>query len=95
MNFINSKCNAAGDQVTDRNMVFLAYATFLFIHEAGHTMGGLTGTYNSNYGGYHYATTSGFVLSQSAQYDTQGGYCNWYIPTNWNNVLDPASVKLK
>jgi hypothetical protein len=95
MNFINSKCNLAGDQVTDRNMVFLAYATFLFIHEAGHTMGGLAATYNSQFGGYHYATTSGFVMSQSAQYDTQGGYCNWYIPTNWNNTLDPAGVRLK
>jgi hypothetical protein len=95
MNFINNKCNAAGDQVTDRNQVFIAYATFLFIHEAGHSMGGLAATYNSSFGGYHYATTSGFVMSQSAQYDTQGGYCNWYIPTNWNNTLDPAGVKLK
>jgi len=94
MNFINSKCDQAGDTVTDRNQVFLAYSRFLVIHESGHSLGGLAAKYDAAYGGYHYPTTSGFVMSQSAQYDTLGGRCNWYIPSNWNNTLDAAGLKL-
>lgn len=95
MNFINTKCNLAGDNTTDRNQVFLAYAAFLAIHEVGHSIGGLAPNYNSTFGGYHYATTSGFVMSQSAQYSTQGARCSWYIPSTWNPTVDPAGVKLK
>jgi hypothetical protein len=94
MNFINSKCNLAGDTTTDRNQVFLAYATFLVIHEAGHSLGGLAAKYDAAFGGYHYATTSGFVMSQAAQYDTLAGKCRWYIPSNWNVTLDGAGLKL-
>ena len=94
MNFINSKCNLAQDTTTDRNQVFLAYATFLVIHEAGHSLGGLAAKYDAAFGGYHYPTTSGFVMSQAAQYDTLAGRCRWYIPSTWNPTLDPAGVKL-
>ncbi|HEY7043539.1 MAG TPA: hypothetical protein VH419_07720 [Nocardioidaceae bacterium] len=94
-NFIASKCNGAGDTTTDRNQVFLAYATYVMIHETGHSVGGLAAKYNAAYGGYHYSPTANSVMSQSAQYSTQANKCTWYIPSVWNQVLDPPAIILK
>jgi hypothetical protein len=94
-NFIASKCNGAGDTTTNRNQVFLAYATYVIIHETGHSVGGLAAKYNAAYGGYHYPPTASSVMSQAAQYSTQAGRCTWYIPSVWNQVLDTPGVILK
>jgi hypothetical protein len=95
-NFINAKCNAAGDAPTNtnRDQVFLAYATFLALHEAGHSLGGLAARYDAKFGGYHYPATSNVVMAQAVQYSTQGGVCTWHIPSAWNLGLDPPGVKL-
>ena len=93
--FIDSKCNGAGDTVTDRNQVFLAYATYIILHETGHSLGGLAAQYAAAFGGYHYSPVASLVMSQAAQYSTQGGRCTFYIPSLWNPVLDPPAVILK
>lgn len=94
-NFIASKCNLAGDNVTNRAQVFLAYSTYVMLHELGHSLGGLAARYDAKFGGYHYAPTANLVMSQAAQYSTQGGRCTWFIPSVWNTVLDPPAVILK
>ena len=94
MSFINSKCDKAGDAITDRNQVFLAYATYVTIHETGHSVGGLAAQYNAKFGGYHYSPTANSVMSQAAQYSTQGRTCTWFIPSVWNPVLDPPAIIL-
>ena len=93
-NFINSTCDAAGDRTTDRRTVFLAYITQSFLHETGHSLGGLTADYNSRFGGYHYKPGAGVVMEQSVTYSTKGGKCTWYISAPWN-PLDASSVTLK
>jgi len=93
--FIDSKCNGAADTTTDRNQVFLAYATYIILHETGHSLGGLAARYDAAFGGYHYSPTASLVMSQAAQYSTQANRCTWYIPSVWNPVLDPSAVILK
>lgn len=93
-NFINATCDAAGDRTTDRRTIFLAYITQSFLHETGHSLGGLTADYNSRFGGYHYKSGSGVVMEQSVTYSTKGGKCTWYISAPWN-PLDASSVTLK
>lgn len=93
-NFINSVCDSAGDNTTDRQQVFLAYITQSFLHETGHTLGGMTATYDSRAGGYHYKSGSGVVMEQSIAYSTKRGKCVWYISPGWNATLDPPSVQL-
>jgi len=94
-NFIASKCNAAGDTATNRDQVFLAYTTYVILHETGHSLGGLAAQYNAAFGGYHYSPTANLVMSQAAQYSTQVGRCTWFIPSVWNTVLDRPAVILK
>jgi hypothetical protein len=94
MNFINSVCDGAGDRTSDRQQIFLAYVTQSFLHETGHTLGGMTSTYNSRTGGYHYKSGAGVVMEQSITYATKGGKCTWYISPGWNTTLDPSSVDL-
>jgi hypothetical protein len=93
-NFIDSKCSTAKDNVTNRRHVFLAYATFLAIHEGGHALGGLTSVNDPSVGGYHYASSSKVMMAQAAEYSTQGKKCTWYIPAAWNLTLDPPAIKL-
>jgi hypothetical protein len=93
--FIASKCNAVNDTTTDRNQVFLAYSTYVMLHETGHSLGGLAAKYDTKFGGYHYSPTANLVMSQAAQYSTQAGRCTFYIPSVWNQVLDPPAVILK
>jgi hypothetical protein len=93
--FIDAKCNGAGDTITNRNQVFLAYATYIILHETGHSLGGLAAQYDAAFGGYHYSPIANLVMSQAAQYSTQAGRCTWYIPSVWNPVLDPPAVLLK
>jgi hypothetical protein len=93
-NFIDTKCNTAKDNVTNRRQVLLAYATFLAIHEAAHALGGLTSTNDPNVGGYHYASSSRVMMSQAAEYSTQGKRCTWYIPSAWNLTLDAPAIRL-
>lgn len=95
INLINSACNSAGDTTTDRTAVFNAYTTHTFLHEVGHSLGGLSTTYNSRYGGYHYASGSGLIMEQSETYSTKGGKCTWNISSGWNTTLDPPGVILK
>lgn len=94
MNFINSVCDGAGDRTSNRQQIFLAYITQSFLHESGHTLGGMTSTYNSRTGGYHYKSGSGLVMEQSVTYATKGGKCTWFISSGWNATLDPSSVDL-
>ena len=92
-NLIDSKCS--GDPVAVREQVFLAYATFLALHETGHSLGGLAAEYNSRFGGYHYKAGSGVIMEEAATYSAKQGRCTWYISSGWNMSLDPGAVRLK
>jgi hypothetical protein len=70
------------------------YIIHTILHEAGHTLGGLTSTYNSSYGGYHYKTSSGYVMDQSVAYTVKQGACTFNMLNNWNATLDPPAVIL-
>jgi hypothetical protein len=100
-NFITSTCGSAtiqtpssADPMTVRDVVW-AYSTYLILHETGHSLGGLTGDYNSRFGGYHYKPGAGLVMEQAVTYAVKGGKCTFYISPNWNLTLDPPSVRLK
>ena len=75
--------------------MFKAYVTQSFLHETGHSLGGLAPTYNSRTGGYHYKSGSGFVMEQSVTYSAKNGTCTWNISPAWNLSADPQSVRLK
>ena len=92
-NFIDSTC--PGNTAADRTLMFKAYVTQSFLHETGHSLGGLASTYNSRTGGYHYKSGSGFVMEQSVTYSAKNGTCTWYISPAWNLSSDPQSVRLK
>jgi hypothetical protein len=94
LNFINSTCDSAGDRTTDRLAVFRAYATFIILHEAGHSLGGLKAVYNSRFGGYHEKSGAGVIMEQSAAYAAKGGKCTFYISSGWNTSEDPSTVDL-
>lgn len=98
-NFIASTCGNTAVQTpagapSTQNEVLLAYSVYLMLHEAGHSLGGLTGEYNSRFGGYHYKPGAGLVMEQAVTYTVKGG-CKFYISPNWNPTLDPSAVKLK
>ena len=92
-NFIDSTCPT--DPADVRDQVFHAYATFLILHEAGHSLGGLAAEYNSRFGGYHYKAGSGIVMEQAATYSVKRNTCTWYISSGWNTTLDAPAVRLK
>lgn len=92
-NFIDSTC--PGNTDAERALMFKAYVTESFLHEVGHSMGGLAPSYNSRNGGYHYKSGSGFVMEQSVTYSNKNGTCTWYISSSWNPSYDPPSVRLK
>ena len=94
-NYIDATCDSVRDTTTDRNQVFLAYITQTFLHEAGHSLGGLAADYNSRFGGYHYKVGAGVVMEQSVTYSTKGGKCTFFISPGWNVTLDTPAVKLK
>jgi len=99
LNFINSTCAglqivlADGRTQSDAFSAFRAYAAHTILHEAGHTLGGLTASYNSRYGGYHYS--AGTIMEQYVVVTTKGGKCKFTVSPNWNLSLDPPAVKLK
>jgi hypothetical protein len=99
-NVINSVCGSStiqtpGGVAATAQDVLWAYSTYIALHEAGHSLGGLTGEYNSRFGGYHYKPGSNLVMDQTVTYTVKGGKCTFYIPANWNVTLDPPAVRLK
>jgi hypothetical protein len=94
LSFINSTCDSVRDATTNRQTVFNAYATFIILHETGHTLGGLAATYDSRFGGYHYKTGTGVIMEQSAAYAAKGGKCTFYISSGWNTTLDAPAVHI-
>ncbi|MGH9024287.1 MAG: hypothetical protein ACRDV9_14530 [Acidimicrobiia bacterium] len=99
--FIASTCGTnaivlpgAGGAASTIDQVFLAYVVHTFLHETGHTTGGMTATYNSSYGGYHYKCGAGTMMEQCVTYSAKGGKCSFNISGGWN-TLDPPTVKLK
>jgi hypothetical protein len=91
--FIDSRC--PGDSAAVRNAVFLAYATYLILHETGHAMGGLAPQYNTAAGGYHYIPGTGFIMDQAASYSKNtANQCTWKIPTRWNPTSETAGIIL-
>lgn len=100
LNFINSACGSAAIQTragapSTAQEVLFAYSTYLVLHEAGHSLGGLTGIYNSKFGGYHYQPGAGLVMDQAVTYTAKGGKCSFSISPNWNVTLDAPAVRLK
>ena len=100
MSFIASTCGAnailtPAGAASDINQVFLAYTVHTFLHETGHTTGGMTATYNSSYGGYHYKCGAGTMMEQCVTYSVKGGKCTFNISGGWNTTLDPPTIKLK
>jgi len=98
-NFIESTCGSAeiqtpGRVASDAVNVLRAYSTYLILHETGHSLGGLTGQYDSRFGGYHYKAGSALVMEQAVTYTVKGGKCTFYISPDWNQTLDPPAVKL-
>lgn len=99
LNFINSSCAglqivlADGRTPSDAYSAFRAYAAHTILHEAGHTLGGLTASYNSRYGGYHYS--AGTIMEQYVVVTAKSGKCKFAVSPNWNLSLDPPAVKLK
>lgn len=99
-NFVASTCGntpvfTPGGVQSTQEQVVLAYSTYLILHEAGHSLGGLTGEYNSRFGGYHYKPGAGLVMEQAVTYTVKGGKCTFYISPNWNPTLDPQAVRLR
>jgi hypothetical protein len=91
-NFIDSTC--AGNTAAERDLMFKAYVTQSFLHEVGHSLGGLAADYNSRFGGYHYKSGSSLVMEQSIAYSAKGGKCTWYLSSGWNQTLDTPAVEL-
>src|SRR5438105_6826480 len=58
-NFIDTTCPS--NTPDERALMFNAYITQSFLHEVGHSIGGLPSTYNSRFGGYHYKSGSALV----------------------------------
>jgi hypothetical protein len=92
-NFIDTTC--PGNTPDERTLMFKAYITQSFLHEMGHSLGGLASQYNSRTGGYHYKTGSGYVMDQSISYTAKSGRCTWTIAPLWNPATDAQFVRLK
>jgi hypothetical protein len=92
INFINTNCT--GNTTTQKQDFFNRYTVHTIMHEAGHSLGGLTSTYNSSYGGYHYKTGAGYVMDQTVSYTVKSGACTFNISNTWNTTLDPPTVLL-
>jgi len=73
--------------------LFLAYATHVILHETGHTSGGMTGSYNSSYGGYHYKSGDS-RMEQYVSFSTKGGKCMFSFSSGWNSN-DASTIELK
>jgi len=100
VNFITSTCGTnaivtAGGTPTTANDLFLAYATHTFLHETGHTTGGMTGVYNSSYGGYHYKCGAGTRMEQCVTSSVKGGNCKFNFSSGWNGTTDSSTIQLK
>jgi len=72
---------------------FKAYTIELILHEVGHSVGGLAPTFNSSYGGYHYAP--GTIMEQYVVATVAKGKCKFTVSKAFNSRNDPAAVKLK
>lgn len=92
-NFIDTTC--PGNTPDERALMFNAYITQSFLHEVGHSLGGLTADYNSRFGGYHYKSGSALVMEQSISYSAKSGKCTWYISSGWNPTLDVPAIRLQ
>lgn len=90
--FIDTTC--PGNTAAERAVMFNAYITESFLHETGHSLGGLASTYNSRTGGYHYKSGSALVMEQSVTYSAKSGKCTWNISSAWNQSLDVPTVRL-
>jgi len=98
MSFITSTCGTnpiytPGGVPSDINSVFLAYAVHTFLHETGHTTGGMTSLYNSSYGGYHYKCGAGTMMEQCVTYSVKGGKCSFNISGGWNTNISPTDAQ--
>jgi hypothetical protein len=91
-NFIDTNC--PGNTPDERALMFNAYITESFLHETGHSMGGLASVYNSRNGGYHYKSGSALIMEQSVTYTSKGGRCTWNVSSAWNQSLDVPAVRL-
>jgi len=72
---------------------FKAYTLELILHEVGHSVGGLAPTFNSSYGGYHYAP--GTVMEQYVVATVSKGKCKFAVSKAFNSRNDPPAVNLK
>lgn len=93
-NFIDSVCNGLSDTTTPRQPILRDMIIWGIVHEAGHTHGGLTSSYVSNYGGYHYKMGTPYIMEQALKYNSKKP-CTFVIPTDWNTTLDPPAINLK
>lgn len=72
---------------------FKAYTIELILHEVGHSVGGLTPTFNSRYGGYHYGP--GTIMEQYVVATVSKGNCKFAVSKAFNSRNDPPAVNLR
>jgi len=100
-NFITSACGTNAivlpgtSTASTVDQVFLAYSVHTFLHEMGHSTGGMTAAYNSSYGGYHYKCGAGTMMEQCVTYSAKGGKCSFNISGGWDTTKDPPTIRLK
>ena len=81
-NFLNTNCPNGSSSNQTVAQLFQDYVTHTFIHEAGHSLGGLTATYDSRYGGNHYPAMSSksgtaVMMEQFESYTVRSGVCTF------------------
>jgi hypothetical protein len=89
----DSSCKDSYSGAVGKDNVIAAYIRNTVSHETGHVTK-LASTYNSRYGGYHYAAGSNTVMEQSIVYKNSKGVVTFYIPNAYASG-DAAAAVLK
>jgi len=96
VNHVNSVCSGAGScSGVPLQDLIIKYIKHTITHEFAHMVGPLAPVYNSNLGGYHYASEANDrIMNQSVFYTGTNDAATFYIGTSYTSD-DQAGVKLK